>query len=102
MVKELNSSNFEKEISSGIALVDFWAEWCGPCRMMSPTVDAFSESHPEISVGKVNVDICPELADKFGINMIPALIFFKDGEEKARLIGVSSPEKLAETANSLK
>ena len=88
MIKILNSENFDKETKTPI-LVDFWASWSGPCRMLSPVIDALSEEYDgKISVGKVNVDEEAELAMRFGIASIPTVILFKDGEEVKRLIGV--------------
>ncbi|MBQ3137596.1 MAG: thioredoxin [Clostridia bacterium] len=89
MLKKLNSENFRNEIlDKKIALVDFYADWCGPCRMLSPVIDEIAEERPDISVGKVNVDDESALASEYGIMSIPALIVFENGKEKARLVGV--------------
>lgn len=100
-VTALTKENFDTETKNGISLVDFWASWCGPCRMMSPVVEEFAET-ADIKVFKVNVDDEPSLADRFSIDMIPALIFMKDGAEAARIIGLASKEKLAATVGELK
>ena len=68
-------------------LLDFWAVWCGPCRMVAPIVEALSEERQDILVGKINVDEEPELAARFGIVSIPTLIVMKDGQEAARAVG---------------
>ena len=89
MLKKLNSENFRNEIlDKKIALVDFYADWCGHCRMLSPVIDEIAEERPDISVGKVNVDDESALASEYGIMSIPALIVFENGKEKARLVGV--------------
>ncbi|MBR4173588.1 MAG: thioredoxin [Clostridia bacterium] len=88
MIKILNAENFAEETKNPI-VVDFWASWCGPCRMLSPVIDALSEEYDgKISFGKVNVDEQAELAMRFGIASIPTVILFKNGEEVKRLIGV--------------
>ena len=97
----LTKDNFKSETEKGLSPVDFWASWCGPCRMMSPVVDGLSEKLPELKVCKVNVDEEPELADEFAIDMIPALIFIKDGEEAGRIIGVKSEDDLIAKAKEL-
>ncbi len=88
-VKKLNSSDFVNEVlkNSGMALVDFYADWCGPCRMVSPIVDEIAQERSDILVGKVNVDESPDLAAAFNVINIPTLIVFKDGSEAARIIG---------------
>ena len=93
-VLELTKENFQETIEAGTTLVDFWAVWCGPCKMQSPIVDAFAQAHGDIQVGKVNVDEEPALAAKFGIMSIPTLMVFKDGELAAKKVGLSSLEEI--------
>ena len=78
----INKDNFESEVlkSEKTVLLDFWASWCGPCRMVSPIIDEIASEHPEIKVGKVNVDEEPELASSFKVMSIPSLFVIKDGK----------------------
>ena len=86
-VQKLNQNNFNNAIANGTALVDFYADWCGPCRMVSPIVDEIAEERNDITVGKVNVDDENALAMKYDVMSIPTLIVFKDGQEKTRIVG---------------
>ena len=86
-VQKLNQNNFQNTIASGTTLVDFYADWCGPCRMVSPIVDEIAQERNDITVGKVNVDDENALAMKYGVMSIPTLIVFKDGQEKTRIVG---------------
>ena len=102
MALNLNKDNFEQSISSGVALVDFWAEWCGPCKMQLPIIEEFSsEMDGKATVGKVNVDEELELAQSFGIQSIPTLILFKDGKPVKKLVGLHSKEALYEEVNQV-
>ena len=80
-MKELTKLNFDSEIqnAAGITIVDFWADWCGPCRMIAPILEEVDREVSDVTVMKVNVDKEPALADRFAINAIPTLLFFKDG-----------------------
>ncbi len=96
-VIELTSSNFDATVSgSKPSLVDFWAEWCGPCRMIAPTISELADDFDgRASVGKVNVDDEPRIAEKFRVRSIPTLLFFRDGEVVGQIVGVQSKPKLA-------
>lgn len=93
-VKTLNKNNFTEEVlnKKGTVLVDFWASWCGPCRMMSPVVDAIAEEEQGITVGKVNVDDEPELSTEYGVMSIPTLLVFKDGKPVNQSVGARPKE----------
>lgn len=95
-VLELNHQNFEKEVGTGVTLVDFWAPWCGPCQMMLPNLAEFAEKSEGVKVAKVNVDQNMDLAQRFRIMGIPALIVFKDGQIMAQTSGVHSASQLME------
>lgn len=85
----ITKNNFASEVlqSDKTVLLDFWASWCGPCRMLSPIVDQVADERPDVKVGKVNVDEQPELAGQFGIMSIPALLVFKDGKLVNQAVG---------------
>lgn len=101
MANVLNNSNFDNTISNGVTLVDFWAEWCGPCRVQIPILDEVSaEIGDKAVVGKVNVDEELELAQKFGIQSIPTLILFKDGAPIDIMVGIQQKEALVEKINN--
>lgn len=98
MVTELTRENFNEIIKSDKpVLVDFWASWCGPCRMVSPVIDQIAEEYAgKISVGKVNVDEQGSLAAEFAIVSIPTVILFKNGKEVKKLVGVHSVDDYAD------
>ncbi|MBI2452443.1 thioredoxin [Candidatus Pacearchaeota archaeon] len=100
---ELTSKNFNSFIKEGLVVVDFWAEWCGPCKIMEPVYEEVAkELKGEVKFGKVNVDKNTELAQNFFIMSIPTVIFFKKGKHADRVIGVMSREELIKKIGEVK
>lgn len=95
MAVTLTKENFTQSIESGVSLVDFWAPWCGPCKMQLPIVEELAtELEGQATIGKINVDEQPELASQFGVMSIPTLILFKDGQPVDKLVGLQSKDSL--------
>ena len=94
-VTHLTSDTFDATISNGSVVVDFWASWCGPCKMQAPILDQFAEAHQEVSVCKVDVDAEPALAARYGIMSIPTLLYFKDGKLVNKTVGVQTLPQIA-------
>lgn len=101
---EVTDDNFDAEVTKSAVpvVVDFWAEWCGPCRMVAPILEKLSNEYlGKIKVGKVNVDNNPNTPSKFGIQAIPTLIFFKNGQQVDRLVGAASEKELKKKLDAL-
>lgn len=100
-VVNLTRNNFKTEVmqSDKTVLIDFWAEWCGPCRMMSPIIDEVADTISDVKVCKVNVDEAADLASMFGIESIPTLIVIKNGQTVNKSIGLISKDKVLELIN---
>ena len=97
-VLKITSENFKSEVleSSQNVLIDFYADWCGPCKMMGPVVEEIAEEHSDVKVVKINVDNAEDIAIKYQIMSIPTLVVVKDGQEVNRSIGLISKEKIEE------
>jgi thioredoxin 1 len=95
-IKTFTDSNFDQEIKTGVVLVDFWAEWCGPCRRLAPSVEALAgEYDGRATVAKLNVDENPNVPGRFMIRGIPTLLLFKNGELAETLVGLAAKEDIA-------
>lgn len=95
MARELTDDTFDEAIGEGVALVDFWAPWCGPCKMQGPIIDSLAKEYADkAAVCKLNVDDNNETAVKFGVMSIPTIIIFKDGEKVEQFVGVQSEGEL--------
>ena len=100
-IVNLTRNNFKTEVmqSDKTVLIDFWAEWCGPCRMMSPVIDEVAETLSDVKVCKVNVDEASDLASMFGIKSIPTLVVIKNGQTVNKSIGLISKEQVLQLLN---
>ena len=99
-VVALTKENFDAEVAQGKALIDFWASWCGPCRILSPVVDEIAEENDGFKVCKVDVDDQPELAQRFGVMSIPTLVVMKDGAAVSTSVGVRPKEEILKMIES--
>ncbi len=92
---DLTNKNFDSVIGNGVTLVDFWADWCGPCKMQAPVIDELGDKYEgKVTVAKLNVDDEPSIAARFGVMSIPTLIVYRQGEEVTRRVGVQSMDQL--------
>ena len=99
---ELTASNFEDTVKEGVSLVDFWAPWCGPCRMTAPVIEELAEEFDgKAKICKVNTDEEQDIGVKYGIRSIPTIMFFKDGELVDQMVGAASRQAFTDKLNSL-
>lgn len=99
---ELNQTNMEETIKEGVVLVDFWAPWCGPCRMLAPAIEQLAqEFEGKAKICKVNTEAEPDLTAKYEIRSIPTILYFKDGKIVDQAIGATTKTKIEEKLNSL-
>ncbi len=102
--KNFNNDNFNSDVleSEKTVLVDFWAEWCGPCKMLTPVIEEIAtENDGKYIIGKVNVDECPDIAAKYGIRSIPCLLYFKNGKVEKQTVGVVDKSEIQSTLESI-
>ncbi len=104
MAQVFTDQDFEAEVlkADGLVLIDFFAEWCGPCKMLAPIIDELASSAEGVKIGKVDVDNAPETARKYGVMSIPTLLFFKSGEVVEQMVGMKSKEDLEAKIAELK
>lgn len=94
-IKQLTSESFKGEVDQfeGVAVIDFWAPWCTPCRAIAPIIDDIANTYGAVKVGKVNIDDHPELAERFNVSSIPRVLYFRNGELKDTIIGAAPKTK---------
>ncbi len=94
MAKILSNDNFKSTIETGVSLVDFYADWCGPCQIIAPVIEQLANDRNDVNICKVNTDVTPQISAEYGVMSIPTIIIFKDGKEFNRLVGVNSKDQL--------
>ena len=102
MVLELDGKNFASTIAKGIVIVDFSATWCAPCKKMAPVIEKIAEENKDIVVAKLDIDDSREIAGEYSVLSVPTIIFFKDGEEMDRTLGVVQEQKILDKIDLLK
>lgn len=101
-VKYLNDENFQNEISNGVTLVDFYADWCGPCRMIAPIIEELAtELNGKASIAKIDIESAQQTTSNFHVTSIPTIILFKNGQEVKRIVGLKDKETLRSMVESL-
>ena len=98
-MKQVNTQEFDNEIKEGVVFVDFFAEWCGPCKMMAPIVEEIEQEIPAVKFIKVNVDDAEEIAMRYGIMSIPTFFLFKEGQLSNKMVGGHSKQEVIEFIN---
>jgi thioredoxin 1 len=90
MLLELDETTFDKAVANGVAIIDFWAPWCGPCKKMAPIMDRIAKNNPNLIVAKVDIDKSPNIAQRYNILSIPTVLILKDGAPAEQTVGVTS------------
>jgi len=93
-IKVLNNKNFKAATKKGVVLIDFWAPWCGPCKIIAPVLNEIADTQSDFAVAKVNVDHNQQLAQKFKVRNIPTMLVLKDGKEASRIVGVKTKKAI--------
>ena len=102
MITSVNKENLLETIADGIVIVDFYAEWCSPCRLLGSTLEKMSAEHDDFKIAKCDIEDNKELAEKFGVRNIPLLVYFKDGEVMGVAAGLQTEQQIMEKINELK
>ncbi|WP_319480744.1 thioredoxin [uncultured Draconibacterium sp.] len=100
-IKVLNNKNFRAATKRGVVLLDFWAPWCGPCKIIAPTLNEIADSQTDFMVAKVNVDHNQQLAQKFKVRNIPTMLILKDGKEAGRIVGVKTKRTILKEVDAV-
>ncbi len=98
----LTEENFTSETSTGITLVDFYADWCGPCKMITPIIEELSQELTDVKIAKVDIDTNQTVTGNFNVTSVPTIVILKDGQEVERVVGVKSKEDLTQLINSIR